>query len=111
MKLWFVLAVLLLAGISSAHGSDGCACSNRCCRVPVTGCAPGGLPKLPDGMVPYHEHADLVAAISNLAERVGAIEARTRRAAGRRTAADVHARRRVNELNAILKRRYREGKR
>ena len=70
----------------------------------------------PDGMVPYHVHIELLEAISNLVERVSAIEARYRRvdemrsAAKKRSAEKVSVRKRVNELNEILKKRYKEKK-
>lgn len=99
MRYRFVVALLLLAaGTVQGDAQD------------VKGCV------YPDGMVPYHVHADLVAAISNLAERVSAIEARARRvaemrsAAKKRAAGKVPVRKRVNELNAILKNRYQEKK-
>ena len=70
----------------------------------------------PDNMVPYHVHADVVATLSNLVERVSAIEARHARIAERRAAAAakreaaVPVKKRINELNELLKKRYLEKK-
>ena len=99
MRFRFVVALLILAaGTVQGDAQD------------VKGCV------YPDGMVPYHVHADLVAAISNLAERVSALEARHARSAKmraearKRAASAVPVRKRVNEVNAILKKRYPEKK-
>lgn len=99
MRFRFVAVLLLLAaGTVQGNAQD------------VKGCV------YPDGMVPYHVHADLLAAISNLAERVSALEARHERSAKmraeakKRAAEKVPVRKRVNELNEILKKRYKEKK-
>ena len=110
-----VLVAVLTASAVVAQCTKDCTCSNCYDAAEISVYAPVGV-RVPPDFVPYHVHADLVAAVSNLAERVSAIEARARRgaelraAAKKRAAEKVSDRKRVNELNEILKKRYKGAK-
>ena len=115
MKMIVVLVAVLAASAAVAQCPKDCTCSNCYDAAEISVYAPVGV-QVPPDFVPYHVHADLEAAVSNLTERVSAIEARARRvaemrsAAKKRAAEKVSVRKRVNELNAILKNRYPEKK-
>ena len=115
MKLLVFFAALFAAVAVFGQCADGCVCSNCYGKVEISAYAPVGVPCPPD-FVPYHVHIELVEAISNLVDRVSAIEARYKRveemrsAAKKRSAEKVSIRKRVNELNEILKKRYKEKK-
>ena len=118
MKMMVFFAALFAAVAVFGQCADGCVCSNCYGKVEISAYAPVGVPCPPD-FVPYHVHIELVEAISNLVDRVSAIEARYRRVEEMRSAAKKRAaekvpepsvRKRVNELNEILKKRYKEKK-